>query len=273
MSIIERARHKFRTSGVSGVVAATLRRAATCLDPQPQAGASQSQQSNPFLAWVQFAVPGMLCRGNIAAMEYAIAHMPIGAAVLEIGSFSGLSTIVLSYLLEKHFLTAPLYTCDKWEFEGQQLGAMLGDSRSVTHDAYREYVRNSFLRNMQTFSPHKLPYTIECFSDEFFRRWFAGEESVDVFGRRVSLGGDLGFCYIDGNHTYGFAKRDFANADRAIVPGGFILFDDSADGSEWEVNRLAREIAASTEYEVVDKSPNYLFRKKYSPTSRATADG
>jgi hypothetical protein len=58
--------------------------------------------------------------------------------------------------------------------------------------------------------------------------------AIDVFGRNVVLGGSLSFCYIDGNHTYGFAKRDFENKDRFLAPGGFIFFDDSGDGSGWE---------------------------------------
>jgi Methyltransferase domain len=115
---------------------------------------------------------------------------------------------------------------------------------------------------MQTFAADRLPYTIECISDEFFRRWSQNERAIDVFGRPVTLGGGLSFCYIDGNHTYEFAKRDFENTDRMLVSGGFILFDDSADGSHWEVNQLTREIAAGHQYELISKNPNYLFKKK-----------
>ena len=78
----------------------------------------------------------------------------------------------------------------------------------------------------------------------------------------MTLGGDIGFCYIDGNHTYDFARRDFENTDRALVKGGFILFDDSSDDSHWEVNRLVREIAAGSDYALISKHPNYLFRKR-----------
>lgn len=214
------------------------------------------------MKWVRFAVPGMLTPGNVSAMEYAVANMPPGKPILEIGSFCGLSTVVLSYLLERRSATTPIFTCDKWEFEGQRLGTPLGDSPSITHDAYRAYVRETFLRTMQTFAARRPPHTIECFSDEFFRRWFENEKTVDVFGRPVTLGGEISFCYIDGNHTYEFAKRDFENTDRALVSGGFILFDDSGDGSLWEVNRLTREIASGHRYELVSRNPNYLFRKK-----------
>ena len=47
-----------------------------------------------------------------------------------------------------------------------------------------------------------------------------------------------------------------------LVRGGFILFDDSADGSEWEVCRVVREIKAAGRHEVVIQNPNYLFVKK-----------
>jgi hypothetical protein len=204
----------------------------------------------------------MLAQENIHAMEHAVEHMPRGNPVLEIGSFCGLSTVVLRYLLDQRAPSTPIFTCDKWEFEGQYLGQLLGDSPSVSHDAYRTYVRNTFLRTMQTFAGNRLPHTIECLSDEFFRRWFQAENTVDVFDRPVTLGGKISFCYIDGNHSYEIAKRDFENTDRALVSGGFVLFDDSSDGSDWEVNRLTREIAAGQQYQLVSNAPNYLFRKK-----------
>ncbi len=262
MTQVSKIKYKLRQSGVRGVIASALRHSANRIDRTLVSKHSGGEQANEFLAWIRFAVPGMLDQGNVSAMEYAIANLPSGNPILEIGSFCGLSTVVLSYLLDKRSKATPLFTCDKWEFEGQKLGEPLGDSPVVTHDIYRAYVKDSFLRSMRTFTGDRLPYTIECFSDEFFRRWFENEEAVDVFGRPVTLGGQISFCYIDGNHTYEFAKRDFENADRALVSRGFLLFDDSADGSRWEVNRLAREIASGHRYELVSKNPNYLFCKK-----------
>jgi predicted O-methyltransferase YrrM len=258
MSLIAKLKYKLHQSGVRGVITSTLRRTAKRIDRKLM----KTKQPNEFLEWVRFAVPGMLAEGNIDAMKYAIENMPPGKPIMEIGSFCGLSTVVLSYLLDKRSKTTPIYTCDKWEFEGQQLGAPLGDSPSVTHNGYREHVRNTFLRSMQTFAANRLPYTIECFSDEFFRRWFENEKTVDVFDRPVTLGGEISFCFIDGNHTYEFAKRDFENSNRALVSGGFILFDDSEDGGPFGVNQLTREIASGNQYELVSRNPNYLFRKK-----------
>ena len=82
-----------------------------------------------------------------------------------------------------------------------------------SHDAYRAHVKATFLRSMNTFAANRLPYTIECFSDDFFRCWCNEEEVIDVFDRPVTLGDKISFCYIDGDHSYEFAKRDFENAD------------------------------------------------------------
>lgn len=256
MSATSRLKNKLHKSGVRGVLAGVLRHAANRVDVH------EEKQHNEFLDWIRFAVPGMLAQENVDAMEYAIENMPPGHPILEIGSFCGLSTVVLSYLLSKRSEATPIFTCDKWQFEGQQLGSPLGDSPSVTHDVYRAYARDTFIRTMQSFAAPHLPYTIECLSDEFFRRWFENEKAVDVFGRSVTLGGEISFCYIDGNHTYEFAKRDFENTDRCLVSGGFILFDDSGDDSDWEVNQLTREIASGQQYELISHNPNYLFRKK-----------
>jgi hypothetical protein len=139
---------------------------------------------------------------------------------------------------------------------------MLGDSSSVTHAEYKQFVKESFLRNARLFSRDDLPFTIELFSDEFFRDWSTSLKRQDVFGREIELGGPISFCYIDGNHSYKFAKRDFENCDRFLERGGFVLFDDSADGSAWEVCKVVQEVLATDRYSLIAKNPNYLFRKK-----------
>jgi hypothetical protein len=257
MKYISNLKHKLQQSGFRGVISSALHQKANSVNRY-----EPKQQPNEFLAWIRYAVPGWLAQGNVEAMEYAVTNMPPGKPILEIGSFCGLSTVVMCYLLDKRSNTAPIYTCDKWEFEGQKLGTPLGDSPSVTHDIYQAYVRSTFLRTMHSFAANRLPYTMAYFSDEFFRHWFERETAIDVFGRQVTLGGEISFCYIDGNHAYEFAKRDFENTNRILVSGGFILFDDSADGSQWGVNRLTREVALGNEYELILKNPNYFFRKK-----------
>ena len=214
--------------------------------------------ADEFVGWLGYANAGMLNKGNLLAFDYCLSHLPSANSIVEIGVFCGLSTNLLNHFKRKHGVSNPLFNCDKWVFEGA--GGNVGDS-PVTHAQYRQYVRETYKRSVQTFSHGMLPHTIEAVSDDFFSLWESGATCVDLFGQSVKLGGPISFCYIDGNHSYEFARRDFENADRFLEPGGFILFDDSADGSHWEVTRVVAEVKAMPNYRVLNQNPNYLVQK------------
>jgi len=216
--------------------------------------------SDEYTKWVSFANAGMLHAGNLYCFDHAIRNLPSQAPIVEIGSFCGLSTNLLTYYKRKHGVSNRLITSDKWVFEGSEK-ATIGDS-SVSHAEYKAFVKETYIRNVRMFSRDDLPYTLEMFSDELFEAWRNSESVVDVLGRSVQLGGPITFCYIDGNHTYEYARRDFENCDEHLERGGFVLFDDSADFSGWAVCRVVKEVRASGRYELVIKNPNYLFRKK-----------
>jgi len=214
-----------------------------------------------FVDWVRFANAGMLDMGNLYCYEYAINNLPSDNPIIEIGSFCGLSTNLIAFYLQHFSKNNKIITCDKWIFEGgEDQNAVLAGS-DLTHGEYREFVKDTYKRNISFFSKHNLPYTIECFSDEFFSLWDKKELKPDLFGRTTALGGPVSFAYIDGNHTYEFAKRDFVNTDKWLEKGGFILFDDSGDFSNWEVKKVISELKQSGRYEVVVANPNYLVKK------------
>ncbi|HEY9704611.1 MAG TPA: hypothetical protein V6C58_19375, partial [Allocoleopsis sp.] len=55
---------------------------------------------------------------------------------------------------------------------------------------------------------------------------------------------------------------DFINVDKYLQIGGFILFDDSADNSNFlEVNQVVKEVCENKNYELINQTPNYLFKK------------
>jgi hypothetical protein len=214
--------------------------------------------ADEFVTWLAFANAGMLNRGNLMCFDYALRNLPSANPIIEIGAFCGLSTNLLTYYAARHGVRSKLFNCDRWQFEGAD--GSVGDS-AIPHTAYRDFVRESYQRNVRMFSGHALPHTIEALSDEFFEAWAGGRQAVDAFGRSVQLGGPISFCFIDGNHSYEFAARDFRNTDRFLEPGGFILFDDSADGSKWEVTRVIDELKRLGTYRVVVQNPNYLVQK------------
>ena len=85
---------------------------------------------------------------------------------------------------------------------------------------------------------------------------------MDVLGRPWTLGGPISFCYIDGNHTCEYAKRDFLNCDSRLDTGGFILFDDFTLG-EFSLNKLMPEITKLRQYRLVAMNPYHLLLKNW----------
>ncbi len=221
-----------------------------------------------YLTWLRFANAGHFQQGNITAMDHAIERIPGDAPILEIGSFAGLSANQITALKRRHGKTNRLFTCDPWVFEQLDMNAKVG-AHHVTFKQYADFIRQTYVQNVRFFSSDSLPSTAQMFSDDFFKAWRRGEEVPDVVsGGMVRLGGPIGFCFIDGDHQYDAARRDFVNADEFVVRGGFILFDDSGDkalgpdGKPWGSWKVAKEAEASGKYELISRDPNYLFRKR-----------
>ncbi len=213
-----------------------------------------------FLTWMRFINPGMLSNGNIELIAYCIDHLSSEAPIIEIGSFAGLSLNHLIHFLRRSGRNNPVFSVDEWKFEGFQPGAIIEGS-PVSFDAYRAHVIDTFRRNVMLFSGDRLPHHIVLSSDAFFSAWNASEHRIDYFGNGAQLGGPIVLAYIDGDHSYEQSKRDFKNVDRHLEIGGFIIFDDSADSGDFGCKRTAQEVAASGDYELVAKNPNYCFRK------------
>src|SRR5215204_5501295 len=198
---------KARALPLRSIPPRALRKLATLLDTsKPEAPVIDI--SNWHSDWLLYAIPGWQNRGNLYCFDYAIGRLPSDAPIIEIGSFCGLSTNLMAYYKRKHGAGNPVFTCDRWEFEDIPVDTKI-EGLPVRMDEYREFIKQSYIRNIRTFSPDSLPFTVELFSDEFFASWRAGEEAQDVTGRRGKLGGPISFCFIDGNHNYDYVKRDF----------------------------------------------------------------
>jgi len=214
-----------------------------------------------FVRWLGYANAGMLNPGNAWSMDYAIQRLAPAHALVEIGSFAGLSANVVCHLLRKHGRSNPFYTCDNWDVTAHAETRRIEGS-TLTFPEYAAYVKESFLRNVAFFSPGNRPHAIEASSAQFLERWRRGETTRDVFGREARLGGPIGFAYVDGIHSREAVRKEFESLDAFLAPGSFVLFDDSSDSSPFGLNRLMREIAASGAYELVGQTPNYFFRKR-----------
>jgi hypothetical protein len=241
---------------IRNLAARAFRKAAFTIEPPER----QVEVSDDYVKWLCFANAGMLDKGNLYLIEQAMKQLPSAAPILEIGSFCGLSTNVLTHYKRKYGAKNRLVTCDEWEFENDDKdNKYLGESPILLSD-YKAFVRESFLRNTRMFSGEDLPYTMEMTSNEFFAAWREGKAAQDVFERPMTLGGPISFCYIDGDHTYEGAKKDFLNCDAFLEKGGFLLFDDSTV-ENFGVRKLIPEVVGTGRYELAAQNPNHLFQK------------
>ena len=237
-----------------------LVRAAAKVMTGPSRPGIAAYQRDEFLEWLTFINPGMLAPSNLALLSHSIRTMPETGAVIEIGSFAGLSLNHIIHMMRQAGRSNPVFSVDEWHFEGS--GTSLIPGSSVQFADYRNHAIESFRRNLLLFHSDRLPNHIVSSSDEFFRLWTQKAQSVEFFGRVTVLGGPISLAYIDGAHTYEQSRRDFENVDRFLLPGGFVIFDDSAEGSGWGSHRTAREAAARPDYELVARTPNYCIAKQ-----------
>ncbi len=208
---------------------------------------------------------GMLPNGNILQMNYAIQHLPKEGAVVEIGSYGGLSAAVILYLLQKHQCDTKFFSTDPWIYEsytreGQQIAFIDGCTR-ITKANYHHYMKSAFMNAMQFLQPHQLPHSFEFTSQEFFKLWNSNETCNDIFGNHIQLGGPIGFAYIDGDHSLEAATHDFEQVDQHLISGGFILLDDSADYLQFGSATLMKRLKHDNRYRVVNRMPHYLIQK------------
>ena len=241
---------------MSNLLARAFRKAAYTIEPPEK----RTEVSDEYVKWLCFANAGMLDTGNLHLIDTAMKQLPSAAPILEIGSFCGLSANVLTHYKRKYGVKNRLITCDKWEFENAGKASERIGSSPILFSDYKTFVRDSYLRNTRLFSGDDLPFAMEMTSDEFFAAWSEKKATEDVFGRRLTLGGPISFCYVDGDHTYEGAKRDFLNCDALLEEGGFILFDDSTVES-FGVRELVPEVLTTGRYKLVATNPNHLFQK------------
>jgi hypothetical protein len=226
-------------------------------------------ESDDFIKRIRSLVigEGMLKEGNIGLIDFAIKNMPTEGSVLEIGSYGGLSANLIIYLMLKHKKNNSFFTCDAWIYEGYNdhlkdaNNNAIDGRKDILRSDYSVYIKNAFINSIKFLSPQNLPFSFHLYSDLFFENWNNHKNDVDIFGRKVQLGGNISFAYIDGGHSYEVAWKDFNNVASNLVKNGFILLDDSADGQNFGSAHMMDTIKKDKKYKVIAKNPNYLIQK------------
>jgi hypothetical protein len=210
---------------------------------------------------------GMLQDGNIPLIEFAIKNMPNYGSVIEIGSYGGLSTNLIIYLMQKHKKNNPVFNCDAWIYEGfdDQINKNIlhiDGREDVLREDYSIYMKNAFINATKFLSLNNLPHSFHLKSDVFFSKWNKQETETDLFGTEIKLGGEISFAYIDGGHSYDVVLNDFENVANHLVIDGYMLIDDSAPHLNFGSAKIIGKIKKDNRFVLVAKKPNHMFIKK-----------
>jgi SAM-dependent methyltransferase len=136
-------------------------------------------------------VPGWLQPAD-ALKLYEMAHF-CASDILEIGSFHGLSAIIMSLALRASTSSARIHTVD---LDASYTAAALSNVRA--HELER-YVSAST------------------------------EEGAAAVGRLAALGRKYGFAFVDHSHEYAPVLEVCRGLHQVLKPGGFVLFHDYND--------------------------------------------
>ncbi|HME73982.1 MAG TPA: hypothetical protein VKM54_29590 [Myxococcota bacterium] len=75
------------------------------------------------LAWLSFINPGMLTPGNVYLLDYCLQNLKVSGAIIEIGTFAGLSLNHILHFARKYHRLNPVFSVDAWTFEGADLSS------------------------------------------------------------------------------------------------------------------------------------------------------
>ena len=183
--------------------------------------------------------------------------------IVEIGTFCGRSTTSIMYMMDKFGLVNKIITTDPFKFSVNDK-ALLGLGKKM--DDYELYIKNQFITNMKFWNKKFDLFSFDLDSDSFFNSWELKENKRCLFNNYINLGGPVSFCFIDGDHSYAQAYKDFINVDKYLINSGVIIFDDSgkyhsdAIGDNG-VYKVVHDLIKTGRYKVLYENPNIMVQK------------
>ena len=156
--------------------------------------------------WGHFNVPGALPKEEAVALFDAANGLAAEAPVLvEIGSWLGKSAIVLSQAIRNK--QGILFCIDPFNADGDP--ESVGRYRRARSTMSRS-VLDQFTHNIRSWGSYEHVRVLQGYSHQLSAEW---SRSIDLL-------------YIDGNHSYECARRDFIEWSPFIAPSGILVMHD-----------------------------------------------
>jgi predicted O-methyltransferase YrrM len=148
---------------------------------------------------------------EVAALAFIAHHaesqMPEGSVIVEIGSLLGKSAIAMASVTDQPIVCIDPHNTEAWVYpRGMEDPEEMRDWRAQMGDTYEQ-----FIENLEHFGVRDKIEVIKQYSDQAAREWD---------GRKI------GMLFIDGDHSYKWAKHDFEAFEKHLVRGAVVVFHD-----------------------------------------------
>jgi predicted O-methyltransferase YrrM len=182
-------------------------------------------------------VRGYLVPGDVEYLFNKATELPKNGVIIEIGSFMGLSSIIMaSALLSNNNYKAKIYCVDTWE--GSPEHKNLDEVKS-------KQLYEIFLENIKKYKVNSIIYPIR-------------KPSVEAANEFEDLSAD--FIFIDGDHSYESCYSDLVSWYPKLKEGGILFGHDCVPGSgvSEAVEKFSKEY--NINYKIYDfPKTHYMF--------------
>jgi predicted O-methyltransferase YrrM len=168
-------------------------------------------------------VPGFLMEAEARLLGTIAACAPAGAAIVEIGSFKGKSTVMLAKVAA-HYGLGKVVAIDPHNFNSEELA---GFKTGPEATSYRE-----FLSNLEAAGVTGQVEVHRAFSTDVAHEW----------NRPIA------FLWIDGDHSYKGAKADFDGFFPHVVPQGIVALHDALHEFSGPIRVFVEEMLRSNRF-------------------------
>ncbi len=219
---------------------------------------SKKKINDRYVDYFDFLIGGKLYKGNRELISYVFSNIKNHSNILQIGCFTGKTTVIMSHFAKKNNIICNFIDCDHFKFTQFEKIWFEKNKFSISSHDYDKFIFENYKKNINFFKIKV--QTFKSDSIKFLENIYQNREIFDIDKKKLNIK-KFDFVFVDGWHSYEHTKKEFYFIEKLLNENSYILFDDSYMLSGWGVDRLMKEINKKNNFKLISRMPNYLFQK------------